>query len=412
MIPTNISANDQPSDLARSLSHSVLLPSAAAVDAEGRFPHESVKALRESGLFGLLVPAELGGYEADLATFCSVAAAVGEGCLSTALIYAMHCQQVAVLVDHALEEHARSLRQIVDKGSLVASVTSEIGKGGHLLTAKAPLLMEGSSLRVRRSAPIVSYGEEADLYLITMRSGEDKPDTDVSLVLLNGDDGEIAVEGNWDSMGVRGTQSVPMSFDATVSSRQLVGGLGKFREMAVQTMIPVGHLGWTAAWFGAAKGAYQRFVRQLRSMGARGETDLQSDLFAARLSRVRMHLDMLEALLNEVTRRLDGLRKAEAPLEAYEDYTLNIVVNSLKVAGSELAFSVANGLVELGGLSKGYLRGNSLGLERTFRDLRSAALMYSNDRLLVANGKLIVVEGSHLGAMFDGNDGERGVVAG
>ncbi len=404
---TNVYTETKPLETARSLSRNVLLPAAAAVDAEGRFPRESIEALRDACLVGLLVPGELGGYGADLETFCSTAAAVGEGCLSTALIWAMHCQQVAVLADHAADEHGETLRKIADEGFLVASVTSEFGKGGHLLTAKAPLLTEESSLRVRRSAPVVSYGEEADLFLVTMRSGEDRPDTDVSLILLTRDDGEIAVEGGWDAMGMRGTRSVPMSFDAVVGRDRLVGGLGGFRRIAVQTMIPVGHLGWTAAWFGAARGAFRRFVRQLRSMGARGASNPRSDLFACRLSRVRMHLDLIEALLKEVTRRLDGLRKSGVPPEAYEDYTLNIAVNNLKVAGSELAFSVANGLVELGGLSKGYLRNDDLGLERVFRDLRSAALMYGNDRLLVANGRLILVEGSRLGATFNANADDR-----
>jgi len=38
------------------------------------------------------------------------------------------------------------------------------------------------------------------------------------------------------------------------------------------------------------------------------------------------------------------------------------------------------------------VRDARVALERRFRDLRSAALMYSNDRLYVANGKLTLVD--------------------
>ena len=56
-----------------------------------------------------------------------------------------------------------------------------------------------------------------------------------------------------------------------------------------------------------------------------------------------------------------------------------------------MAFDVIDGLMELRGFP-GYTRADKGGLERVFRDLRSAALMFSNDRLLQANGRLMLVE--------------------
>jgi acyl-CoA dehydrogenase len=45
-------------------------------------------------------------------------------------------------------------------------------------------------------------------------------------------------------------------------------------------------------------------------------------------------------------------------------------------------------LVQFAGLSRGYARNSPMPLERAFRDLRSASLNYSNDRLLTAIGSL------------------------
>ncbi|HZI49674.1 MAG TPA: acyl-CoA dehydrogenase family protein, partial [Pyrinomonadaceae bacterium] len=46
---------------AREIASSVLAPSAGANDTAGRFSTEAVQSLGESGLLGLLLPADIGG---------------------------------------------------------------------------------------------------------------------------------------------------------------------------------------------------------------------------------------------------------------------------------------------------------------------------------------------------------------
>jgi hypothetical protein len=97
----------------------------------------------------------------------------------------------------------------------------------------------------------VSYGEQATWFLVTMRASRESPATDVRLVLLNRADGSVRVDGDWSALGMRGTRSVPMSFDVTVDPGAIIGG--SFREIALRTMIPAAHVGWAAAWLGAAR---------------------------------------------------------------------------------------------------------------------------------------------------------------
>ena len=371
------------------LAAEVLGPSARAVDAENRFPHESVAALRSAGLLGYFVPPALGGVGGDLATYGRIASILGEQCLSTAMIWVMHAHQTAVLVDHGGPAAESVLADIASNGRLLASVTSEYGKGGEVLRAEAPLVAEGDRLRLRRPAPMVSYGREASYYLVTMRSDASRPPTDVSLVLVAATDGTIDSRGEWNAMGLRGTQSVPMSFDVVVDRERVIGE--SFRHAAVMTLIPAAQIGWSAAWLGGARGAFKRLVAFERE---RRSPKLTSALFLTRLARQRVSLDLVQSLLDQVTDRLDRLREAEAPLAAYEDITHSIAINNLKIAGSALPFEVADELVELAGVSRGYLADDPAGLERVFRDLRAATLMFSNERLLRTNGKLILVEAS------------------
>jgi alkylation response protein AidB-like acyl-CoA dehydrogenase len=234
---------------------------------------------------------------------------------------------------------------------------------------------------------VVSYGAEAGFFLITMRSTADSPPNDVTLVLVRPEDGAVKVTGEWHAMGQHGTASVPMEFDVSLDPHRIVGP--SFREVALKTLVPAAQAGWTAAWYGAAKGALSRFVQGQRQQRTR---DPNSELFLTRLAELRLKLDLIESILIRVTDRLDLLRDQNAPLTSYEDLGHNILVNNLKIAGSRLAFEVADGLIELAGMSAGYLRDDGSALERVFRDLRSAALMYGNDRLLLANGRLVLVE--------------------
>jgi acyl-CoA dehydrogenase len=69
-----------------------------------------------------------------------------------------------------------------------------------------------------------------------------------------------------------------------------------------------------------------------------------------------------------------------------------IHLNTIKVVAAERTFSAVDRMVQLAGMSLGYRRDAAIPLERVFRDLRSASLNYSNDRLLIATGGLTVMD--------------------
>jgi len=110
-------------------------------------------------------------------------------------------------------------------------------------------------------------------------------------------------------------------------------------------------------------------------------------------------------MITRAAARIDSLRHSNADVASYENITLHISLNNVKIAASRLAFEVVDRLIELCGLAQGYMKNTALDLERVFRDLRSATLMYHNDRLLGTNGKLILVENSGAEAIWRRPDG-------
>lgn len=379
---------DHVQDLRRRLADvlPVVREHARVIDEDAIFPARNLAVLRESGLLGLLVPAEEGGLGGDLTDLVSVAASLAGECLSTAMIWAMHCQQVAAIAAHGSPDLRKRLLPRIAGGEVyIASVTSEKGKGGHLLTAQAALRRANGMLEIERDAPIVTGGHDADGFLITMRDSPAAPPHAVSMVYADRADLEISSAGSWNPMGMRGTHSVAMRLTGRVGKNNLVGTPGEFRTVAVSTFAPVGHIAWAACWLGAARAALSRVLDMLRSGAGRCQFDLRSDLLRTRLARIRLDLDAVAAMLAQCLRDLTTAPDLEA-------VPVQLRINGLKVLAAERSFAVVDALAEIAGLRHGYLRDAPLALERVFRDLRSASLNFANDRLLLANGALTLLD--------------------
>lgn len=364
---------------------------AAAHDESATFPVEALAAMREHGLLGLTVPVEYGGLGADLATFIDVASGLSAHCLSTGQIWAMHCFQVDAIVRHGSDELKAVLLPRVARGEVyIASVTSEVGRKADLFSAASPLTAEDDRLLIERGSPVVTGGEHADGYLITMRASPHAPESEVSLVYA--DRGDLTAEalGSWNSLGVRATESIAMMLKGSVPDYHLVGKPGGFPEIARESMVPISHLGWSACWLGTAQGALAQILRWSAKSASNRSTDAgHSELFYERIGRIRVALELVSSYLTRVREEIDRARATNASLGSAHH---RLQLNTLKIAASELTFQAVNDMLRLAGLRIGYLKNSEIPLERYFRDLRSASLNHANDTLLVGVGALSMLD--------------------
>lgn len=75
---------------AREIADELLFPRALETDAGHIVPKESLDALADAGLYGLIGPPDVGGLGADFDTFLEVIEVLAGGCLSTAFIWIQH----------------------------------------------------------------------------------------------------------------------------------------------------------------------------------------------------------------------------------------------------------------------------------------------------------------------------------
>lgn len=376
----------------------VLAQYAFEVDNENRFPFESVRELQEQGFMGLVIPAEYGGLGQSLETMVKVARILSGACLSTGMIWGMHCQQLYCIIDHgdeALKKHV--LPKVCNKGELIGSVTSEKGKGGHLLSSQSSLLWEKERIHLYREAPTVTAGEYCDSFLVTMRKNASSQPNDVYIIYIEKKHAEVTIKNNeWYAMGMRGTQTISLSLSSNIHKSQIINIDKPFNTICYTTMIPIAHIMWAACWLGASQTIFRKFLLIVRGPGGRKLFQLESDSFKERISRIRMNMDIVDIYLSQMVSIYDQLKNKGklSDILAVETTNFNIKINNLKILASELLYQSINDLVQICGMEKGYISNAEFPLERILRDLRSATLMFNNNRLLSVNGTLTLLERS------------------
>jgi acyl-CoA dehydrogenase len=374
----------------RRIADEVVGPAAQSVDEEGRFPRESFDALRRAGLLSLAVPQELGGAGATMSELAVLCETLGQRCASTGMVFAMHHIQVACLARHGQTSRfiAAYLREIVQRQSLIASVTSEAGVGGNTRVSVAPIVREGDgSCSLRKEGTVVSYGDHADDFLITVRRSADAPASDQALVLVHRAACKLEKTREWNTLGMRGTCSPGYILSSTFAEDQIVPA--PFAEIAAQTMVPYAHILWSATWLGIAADAVARaraFVRDVaRQMpGVTPPGAIRLSEVTSQLQLMRLQVSALAQAFDELTARPDG-----GP-EELSSLAFALRMNNLKITSSHLVVEIVTQALRICGTA-GYRNDTKFSLGRQLRDAHSAALMIGNDRIQAGSANLLLV---------------------
>lgn len=336
-------------------------------DAAGSFPAADFDDLRDGGLLGLMVPAELGGLGASFADYAAVAGELAAGSGSTALIFNMHASITGalgaagpdLLRDLGAAEGFAAARDrlLADAaaGSLYAVAMSERGAGSRLSRTEASYSRSTDGYRITGAKAFVSGAGHADAYLVTARDAR-AAEPAVSYFLVPAGPG-VRVDPTWDSLGMRATGSHDVHFDVQVEPTALLGGVEGVVLPLAQMMPQWLVASYAAVYAGVARAAVQTASAHLRERGLH-----ELPAVRARVGRAEAAVAGAEAVVREAARRV----AAEPGLPG-----TNRWVWRAKLVAGDTAAEVSSSLLEAAGAAAGR-RGHPL--ERIFRDARCGAL--------------------------------------
>ncbi|SAK78632.1 acyl-CoA dehydrogenase family protein [Caballeronia ptereochthonis] len=375
---------------------------ADAVDREARFPAEAVTAMREERLFSAMVPAIHGGDGLSLTGVARLCEAIAQGCASSAMIYAMHQSQVVCIVDHGVSVpwQREFLARLVNEQLLLASATSEENIGGNMRTSACAVDLVDNAFRIEKLAPTISYGTYADCILVTARRHPDAPPSDQVLIVAPRDKLTLEPRGTWDTLGMRGTCSEGHRLVASGVAEQILPA--PFSKIADESMLPVSHTLWSSVWCGVASDAANRAHQFFRNQ-ARGKPGALPPS-AARLAQVLTLIKMMQARLRDSLAAVEAASAARKTSQSDDDTPLtasigiNADLNMLKLAISQSAVHVVQETLMICGMA-GYKNDTPFSVGRHLRDLHSAPLMISNDRIELNTANLLLAQRAATGTL-------------
>jgi alkylation response protein AidB-like acyl-CoA dehydrogenase len=353
---------------AQEIAGRVLAPSAAQNDKAGRFSTEAIESLGESGLLGLMLPADVGGSALGPRAFAHVTAALAEADSSVAMVYLMHILGAAAILaarPGAAKAVTPILRQIGAGRHLSTLAFSEAGSRSHFWTPVSRAHRNGAGVRISARKSWVTSAGHAQSYVVSSLSPEGAGPTDSTLYLLPAETQGLSVVAPWDGLGLRANASAPIELtDCHVPSDfQLTDDGAGFPAM-LNVVLPLFSLGSAAVALGLCRAAVAGTTAHLKSAKFEhlGQTLGESlPTLRAQLAEMQIETDGLSARLDDVSDHLEKPRE-----------TTMLRVLEAKAAAGEVAISVTSTAMRVCG---GAAFSKHLSIERLFRDAHAGAVM-------------------------------------
>jgi acyl-CoA dehydrogenase len=313
-------------------------------------------------------------------------AALAQGCGSSAMVLAMHHIQVACIARHGagtpyFDKYMRD--NLVGKQEVVASITSENGTFGDTRSSICAVEVNGDQMALAKDATTVSYGQHADAQLVTCRRAADAANSDQILVLFEKGQYTLEQQGVWDTMGMRGTCSPGAKFSGKGAAAQIIPG--SFANSSSETMVPYSHILWSALWYGIAADALGKAAQFVRAE-ARKKPGTVPDK-AVRLAKAMVDLQSMRHNWETCAMEFDELGDSRGELDGM-GWALKM--NQLKMSQSEMAPRLVHEALQIVGIMA-YKNDSKFSVGRQYRDVLSAALMVSNERIAGKSASMLLV---------------------
>ena len=342
-------------------------------DRAASSPRENYAALRDAGLFGLMVPICYGGKGAGMLGYTLAMEELAQGCAATAMSFNMHCAAAYAIT--ATDVYSEDCRQrfaqlVVDDGKLFANLISEAGTTNLLYSTRASSTQAqqvDGGYQISGRKAFASMFEAADYALICVHPAHVPNPESVIMVVIPTTTPGITVEEVWDTLGMRATRSNNVIFDrcfvpsSWAFDSPVIPSIGDFlatHESLINLPYTAVYLGLGLATLVAAKQAAQE----------RTPKGYQHSL--AYHPEVRRRIGMMSAEL-EAARWLLRYAAWVADSEGQTPLAQTALFRAKYMVGEAVARATRSAL-ELGG-AHALFKGGAI--ERLFRDGATASIM-------------------------------------
>jgi butyryl-CoA dehydrogenase len=225
-------------DLARKIARERIAPHAAHYDEIETYPEESMRAIVESGLFGIWVPEEYGGSAMGCLALSLVSEEIAAACAATATQYLdQPLGGFPILLAGTEEQKKKYLPRLATGELLSAYSLSESGAGSDAAGLRTTAVRKGDHYVLNGSKQWCTNGDHADVVTVFATADPSKRAKGVTAFLVEKDTPGFTVGKKEKKLGIRASPTVALHFtECAVPVEQRLGAEGEGFKIAMRTL--------------------------------------------------------------------------------------------------------------------------------------------------------------------------------
>lgn len=357
-------------------------PVAREWEREGRYPTEIVDIMKQMGLFGLTVPEEYGGMDADIVSMAIAFEEISRAWMGIAGILGSHSLSCAMIATHGTSDQKQRYLPDLATGQRRTGIgLTEPDAGTDLQGIKTRAVRDGDEYVVRGTKIWITNARHADpLPVLVKTDPEASPaHRGMSVLLIEQDSDGFEVSRDMGKIGYKGTESCEVRLnDVRVPAENLLGGEEGRGMQQVLGGLELGRINIAARAVGVAQESYDQALAYARERQAFGKAIASFQAIQLKLADMATDLQAARLLTYWAASRAD------------EGERVDIEAGMAKYFASEVALKNSLEAMRIHG-GMGY--STELDIERLYRDAPLMAIGEgTNDiqRIVIAKG---LVEG-------------------
>ena len=261
--------------LCREFAVNEVEPIAAEIDAEERYPFETVEKMRKLGMMGIQFPKEVGGSGGDTICYSIAIEEASKFCGTTGCIISSHATLGAwpIFKYCTAEQKEKWLRPLVSGKATGAFGLTEPNAGTDSAAQQTTAVKQADGTWLLNGSKVfITGGGIADTYVIFAMTDKSKGNHGISAFIVDKDDAGFKIGKIEHKMGIRGSQTSELIFeDVVLPADRLLGKENGGFKIAMTTL-DGGRIGIASQALGIAQGALDQAVKYMKERVQFGKT--------------------------------------------------------------------------------------------------------------------------------------------
>ncbi|MDO4517923.1 MAG: acyl-CoA dehydrogenase [Bacillota bacterium] len=283
--------------MVRDFAETEVEPLAAEIDAEHRFPEETVEKMAKYGLLGVPFPTKYGGAGGDHISYAITVEELSKKCASTGVICSAHTSLCCWPIFNwgTEEQRMKYLPDLLSGKKLGAFGLTEPNAGTDASGQQTRAIDGGDCWILDGAKVFITNGGYADVFVVMAMTDKSKGNHGISSFIVEKGDEGFSIGKTEDKMGICASSTTELIFqNCKIPKDRLLGEVGDGFKVAMSTL-DGGRIGIASQALGIAQGALDVTIEYMKARKQFGKSlskfqalqfvvaDLETQIQAARL---------------------------------------------------------------------------------------------------------------------------------